>query len=195
LPTPARATIETNADGEWHRREGEAAMTEPIEASEAWCKSRPEREAPRPDESTTQTGAAETSAHHRTTEASTYHSAANAATHHPAAKATTYHSAANAATHHPAAKATTHHPAANAATHHPAAKATTHRPAVKASTSAAEAPAPAPTHTGIRCRRYCHRARESDGRQRNYDLTHHGVPPFSSVNVFRSISSLLERGS
>jgi hypothetical protein len=166
LPTPARATIETNADGEWHRREGEAAMTEPIEASEAWCKSRPEREAPRPDESTTQTGAAETSAHHRTTEASTYHPAANAATHHPAAKATT---------------------------HHPAAKATTHRPAVKASTSAAEAPAP--THTGIRCRRYCHRARESDGRQRNYDLTHHGVPPFSSVNVFRSISSLLERGS
>jgi hypothetical protein len=166
LPTPARATIETNADGEWHRREGEAAMTEPIEASEAWCKSRPEREAPRPDESTTQTSAAETSAHHRTTEASTYHSAANAATHHPAAKATT---------------------------HHPAAKATTHRPAVKASTSAAEAPAP--THTGIRCRRYCHRARESDGRQRNYDLTHHGVPPFSSVNVFRSISSLLERSS
>jgi hypothetical protein len=166
LPTPARATIETNADGEWHRREGEAAMTEPIEASEAWCKSRPEREAPRPDESTTQTGAAETSAHHRTTEASTYHPAANAATHHPAAKATT---------------------------HHPAAKATTHRPAVKASTSAAEAPAP--THTGIRCRRYCHRARESDGRQRNYDLTHHGVPPFSSVNGFRSISSLLERSS
>jgi hypothetical protein len=184
LPTPARATIETNADGEWHRREGEAAMTEPIEASEAWCKSRPEREAPRPDESTTQTGAAETSAHHRTTEASTYQPAAKAATHHPAAKATTHHPAANAATHHPAAKA---------ATHHPAAKATTHRPAVKASTSAAEAPAP--THTGIRCRRYCHRARESDGRQRNYDLTHHGVPPFSSVNVFRSISSLLERGS
>jgi hypothetical protein len=167
LPTPARATIETNADGEWHRREGEAAMTEPIEASEAWCKSRPEREAPRPDESTTQTGAAETSAHHRTTEASTYHPAANAATHHPAAKATT---------------------------HHPAAKATTHRPAVKASTSAAEAPAP--THTGIRCRRHCHRARESDGRQRNYDLTHHGVPPFSSVNLFsKHFVSLLERGS
>src|SRR5437773_3273728 len=29
LPSPARAGIETNADGEWHRREGEAAMTEP----------------------------------------------------------------------------------------------------------------------------------------------------------------------
>jgi hypothetical protein len=194
LPTPARATIETNADGEWHRREGEAAMTEPIEASEAWCKSRPEREAPRPDESTTQTGAAETSAHHRTTEASTYHPAAKATTHHPAANAATHHPAAKATTHHPAANATTHHPAANAATHHPAAKATTHRPAVKASTSAAEAPAP--THTGIRCRRHCHRARESDGRQRNYDLTHHGVPPFSSVNLFsKHFVSLLERGS
>src|SRR5437870_6959391 len=40
--TPARAAIETNSDAEWYRREGERAMTEPIEASErnpieAWC--------------------------------------------------------------------------------------------------------------------------------------------------------------
>src|SRR5207253_7792268 len=54
LPSPARAGIETNADGEWHRREGEAAMTEPIEASKAWGKSSPEREAAGPDEPTTQ---------------------------------------------------------------------------------------------------------------------------------------------
>jgi hypothetical protein len=30
LPSPARAAIETNPDAEWHCREGEAAMTEPI---------------------------------------------------------------------------------------------------------------------------------------------------------------------
>src|SRR5947208_17024567 len=46
-PTPTRATIETNAGDEWHRREGEAAMMEPIEARR---KSLPEREAARPGE-------------------------------------------------------------------------------------------------------------------------------------------------
>src|SRR6266481_2225054 len=34
-------------------------------------------------------------------------------------------------------------------------------------------------HTRIRCRRHCHCAREGDGCQRDYDLAHHGVPPFS----------------
>jgi hypothetical protein len=106
LPSPTRAAIETNADGEWHRREGEAAMTEPIETSKAWCKSRPEREAAGPDEPTTQTGAAEASAHHRTTEASTHHPAAKASGHHPGADASA----------HPAAKTSTHHPAVKTAT-------------------------------------------------------------------------------
>jgi len=162
LPTPTRAAIETNADGEWHRREGEAAMTEPIETSKAWCKSWPEREAAGPDEPTTQTGAAEASAHYRTTEAST---------HHPAAEAST----------HPAAKASARHPAAKASTHHPAVKAAT-TSAAKASASAS---ASTSAHTGIRCRRHCHRAREGDGRQRNYDLTHHGVSPFSCEDLHR----------
>src|SRR5262245_21013053 len=50
LPTPTRAAIETNADAKWHRREGKAAIVEPIEPGErkpidAWCKSRPERKA------------------------------------------------------------------------------------------------------------------------------------------------------
>src|SRR6266436_407876 len=54
LPTPARAAIEADAGHEWHRREGEAAMMEPIEASErepveARRKSWPDREAARPD--------------------------------------------------------------------------------------------------------------------------------------------------
>jgi len=119
LPSPTRAAIETNADGEWHRREGEAAMTKPIETSKAWGKSWPEREAAGPDEPTTQTGAAEASAHHRTTEASA----------HPAAKAST----------HAAAEASAYHCAAKASASHPAAKASTHHPAVKASTAAAEA--------------------------------------------------------
>jgi hypothetical protein len=61
LPTPTRAAIETNADGEWHRREGEAAMTEPIETSKAWGKSWSDREAAGPDKPTPQTGAAEAS--------------------------------------------------------------------------------------------------------------------------------------
>src|SRR5207253_214706 len=105
LPSPARAGIETNADGEWHRREGEAAMTEPVEASKAWCKCW----AAGSDEPTTQTGAAEASAHHRTTEAST-HPAAKASTH-PAAEASAYHCAAEGSASHSAAKASTHHPA------------------------------------------------------------------------------------
>jgi hypothetical protein len=42
LPSPARAAIETNPDAEWHCREGEAAMTEPIETSKAWGKSWPD---------------------------------------------------------------------------------------------------------------------------------------------------------
>jgi hypothetical protein len=50
LHSLARATIETNADGEWHRRKSEAAMTEPIETSKAWCKSWPDRKAAGPDE-------------------------------------------------------------------------------------------------------------------------------------------------
>src|SRR5207247_1990713 len=33
-PAPTRVTVETNAGDEWHRREAEAAMMEPIEASE-----------------------------------------------------------------------------------------------------------------------------------------------------------------
>jgi len=42
LPTPTRAAVKTYADAEWHRCEGEAAMMDPIEASErksieAWC--------------------------------------------------------------------------------------------------------------------------------------------------------------
>jgi len=124
LPSPTRAAIETNADSEWHRREGEAAMTEPIETSKAWGKSWPEREAAGPDEPTTQTGAAEASAHHRTTEASA----------HPAAKAST-HAAAEASAYHCAAKASASHPAAKASTHHPAVKAT--KPTSAAHSSAA----------------------------------------------------------
>src|SRR5436309_2241171 len=104
LPSPTRAAIETNADGEWHRREGEAAMTKPIETSKAWGKSWPEREAAGPDEPATQTAAAEASAHHRTTEASA-HPAAKASTH-AAAEASAYHCAAKASASHPAVKAT-----------------------------------------------------------------------------------------
>jgi len=104
LPSPTRAAIETNADGEWHRREGEAAMTEPIETSKAWGKSWPEREAAGPDEPTTQTGAAEASAYHCAAKASASHSAAKASTHHPAVKAST--AAAEAAADRSPAKAT-----------------------------------------------------------------------------------------
>src|SRR5436309_1918373 len=124
LPCPARTAIETNADGEWHRREGEAAMTEPIETSKAWGKSWPEREAAGPDEPTTQTGAAEASAHHRTTEASA----------HPAAKAST-HAAAEASAYHCAAKCSASHPAAKAATDRSPARAT--KPTSAAHSSAA----------------------------------------------------------
>jgi hypothetical protein len=144
-------------------------MTEPIETSKARCKSRPEREAAGPDEATTQAGAPEASAHQRTTEASA----------HPAAKAPT----------HAATEASAYHCAAKASASHSAAKASSHHPAVKAATPAAEAPAPTSAHTRIRCGRYCHRAREGDGRQHNYDLTDHSVPPLFRENFFRNISS------
>src|SRR6266446_519485 len=89
LPTPARAAIEADAGHEWHRREGEAAMMEPIEAGErepveARRKSWPDREAARPDKP-----AAEASTHRRATEASTHRRAAETAARYSAAKATT----------------------------------------------------------------------------------------------------------
>jgi hypothetical protein len=65
----------------------------------------------------------------------------------------------------PAAKAATYRRTVKA----PAAKAATYRRTVKAPAAKASA------HPGIRRRRRRHRAGESDGGQRDYDLTHHGV--------------------
>src|SRR6266511_912124 len=67
LPSPTRAAIEANPDREWHLREGEAAMTVPIETSRGWCKSWAQREAAGTDEPTTHTDAAEAPCHRRTT--------------------------------------------------------------------------------------------------------------------------------
>jgi hypothetical protein len=108
LPTPTRAAIETNADAEWHRREGEAAMTKPIEASErspieAWCNWWPECEAAGPDEPT---GAAEASTNRRTAEASTYRRTTEASTYSRTTEASTDHRATDASAH-PAMKAST----------------------------------------------------------------------------------------
>jgi hypothetical protein len=161
LPTPARAAIEANAGDEWRRGKGEeAAIMESMETCErkpieAWCKSWPEREAARPREPTAESGTAEPSPYRRAAEASAYHSAAEAAAHHSAAEASAHHPTAEASARHPTAKATTH----------PAVKA----PSMEAATSA---------HPGIRCRRRCHRAREGDSGQRDYDFAHHGVSPF-----------------
>src|SRR5262249_47946854 len=126
LPTPTRAAIETNADAKWHRREGKAAIVERIDPGErkpidAWCKSRPERKAACPDETTAESGTAEPSAHHSTAESG-------------AAKTSAHHSAAESG-------------AAETSAHHSAAKAATYRRTVKA--PAAEASAPA--HPGIGC--------------------------------------------
>jgi hypothetical protein len=146
LPTPARAAIEANAGDEWRRgKGGEAAIMESMETCErkpieAWCKSWPEREAARPDESTAESGTAEPSPYRRAAKASAHHSAAEASARHPTAKATT----------HPAVKATS----------------------MEAATSA---------HPGIRCRWRCHRAREGDSGQRDYDFTHHGVSSICRV--------------
>jgi hypothetical protein len=90
LPTPTRAAVKTYADAEWHRGEGEAAMVDPIEATErnpieAWCNWGPECEAARPDEPI---GAAQASSYRCATEASTDHRATDASTH-PAVKAST----------------------------------------------------------------------------------------------------------
>jgi hypothetical protein len=87
LPSAARAAIEANPDREWHLREREAAMTEPIETSRWWCKSWVQREAAGPDEPATHTDAAEAPCHRRTTEASTHYAAAKAAAHHPSTEA------------------------------------------------------------------------------------------------------------
>jgi hypothetical protein len=111
LPTPARAAIEANAGDEWRRGKGEeAAIMESMETCErkpieAWCKSWPEREAARPDESTAESGTAEPSPYRRAAEAPAYHSAAKASAHHSAAEASAHHPTAKATTH-PAVKAT-----------------------------------------------------------------------------------------
>src|SRR6516165_7418852 len=100
LPSPTRSAVETYANAEWHHREGEAAMTEPMEPRKrnpikARRKPWPERETARPDKSTMQTGAAEASAHNRTPEASTHRPGAKSSNR-PAAKAPASHSAAKA---------------------------------------------------------------------------------------------------
>jgi hypothetical protein len=133
-------------------------MMEPMEASErepieAWRKSWPERKAAGPDDP-----AAEASTYRRRTEASTYRCAADASTYRRGTKTPTHRRTAKAPTHRCTAKAPTHRRTAKA----PAA----------AKASAADSAA-APAHTGIRCRRCCHRARKGDSGQHCYDLTHH----------------------
>src|SRR5262249_32532714 len=102
-----------------------------------------------------ESGAAETSTHYSGAESG-------------AAETTARHSAAKAAAYRRSAKATTRHSAAEAATY---------RRGVKTA-AAAETSAAYPAHPGIRRRRRRHRADESDGGQRDYDLTHHGVSSF-----------------
>ena len=163
-------------------------MMKPIEASErepieARRKSLPEREAARPGEPT-----AEASTHHRATKASTYRRAANA---------TANRRAAEASTHRPAANATANRRTVEASTHRPAV-ASTHRPAASAPTKAPAAVAPAPL--GIRGRRRCHRAREGDSGERDYDLTHHGVSSICRVKhpdcrslLLKSVTHIVSR--
>jgi hypothetical protein len=69
LPSPTRAAIEANPDREWHLREGEAAMTEPVR-----------------DPTNPPRISAEPPCHRRATEASTHYTAAKAAAHHPSTK-------------------------------------------------------------------------------------------------------------
>jgi hypothetical protein len=134
-------------------------MMEPMEASErepieAWRKSWPERKAAGPDDPP-----AEASTYRRRTEASTYRRAAEASAYRRAAKAPT------------------HRRAAEVSTYRRAAEASAYRRAAKAPAAAAKAPtadaATTPAHTGIRCRRCCHRAHEGNSGQHCYDLTHH----------------------
>jgi hypothetical protein len=136
LPTPTRAAVKTYADAEWHRCEGEAAMMDPIEASErksieAWCNWWPECEAAGPDEPTS---TAQASTYRRTTEASTYRRTTEASTDHRATDAST----------HPAVKASTK---AVPTTH---TVSTGHSTAMSTSTSTVSAPAMSTTTTS-RC--------------------------------------------
>src|SRR5262249_27422373 len=94
-----------------------------------------------------------------------------------AAEASTHHCGAESG----AAETSTHYSAAESgAAEATAAKAAPHPRSVKAAAveaSAVEAAAH-PAHAGLRLRGRSHRRDESDGGQRDYDLTHHGVSSF-----------------
>jgi len=105
---------------------------------------------------------------------------------------------AEASTHHRATKASTYRRAANATANRRTVEASTHRPAASAPTKAPAAVAPAPL--GIRGRRRCHRAREGDSGERDYDLTHHGVSSICRVKhpdcrslLLKSVTHIVSR--
>jgi len=156
LPTPARAAIEANPGDKRRRgKREEAAIMESMETSE--CKPVMETSDRKPIDARCKSwpereaaGADESTAESGTSEPSAYRRAAETAANRHAAETAAYRRAAETAAHHSAAKATTH-------------------PAVKAPSVEAA------THPGIGRGRRCHRAREGDSGQRDYDLTHHGV--------------------